>query len=146
MNNSKTLRTAVAIGGALLLYNWVKGETVEPYIDDAPEVTVDPTITREQARIIAEQVSMAIYGSSTFWQSWLFGSMIEDEGAVMEALTNEAIRNDADVLLVADAYGVRSAMWTPDYTLPQALKAYLEPSDIATINQAYADRNINLRF
>jgi len=146
MNNSNALRTAAAIGAGLLLYNWVKGEAPDPYIDDPPTVTVPPTMTREQARVLAEQVSMAIYGSSTFYQSWLFGSMVEDEGQVVASMTNASIRNDADVLLVFDEYGVRSAMWTPDYTLPQAIAAYLEPSDVQAINDAYAQRGINIRL
>lgn len=142
---SDALRTVLLIGGGLLVYRAIAGDEPDPYITDAPVVTVDPTMTAEQARILAEQVASAIYGGS-FWSGWPFGSLTEDEDAVVAAMTNDTVRNDADVLLIADAYGRRGEFATPNYTLPQAIRAYLEPSDIAAINETYRARGINIRF
>ena len=142
--NNDTLRTIALIGGGLLVYRAIANDP-DPYITHAPEVTSDPTMTIEQARILAEQVAAAIYGGS-FFSGWPFGSLTEDEAAVIAAMTNETVRNDADVLLIADAYGRRGEFATPDYTLPQAIRAYLEPSDIEEINNIYRARGINIRF
>lgn len=144
--NSNALKIGAAILGALVVHRLIAGPSVDPYIDDPPHVDVDPTITAEQAQLIAETVAAAIYAGSTFWSGWPFGSLFEDEALVIAAMTNEMIRNDADVLLVVDQYGIRGQFATPDLTLPQAIRRYLEPSDVEQINDAYQARGINLRF
>lgn len=144
--NSNALKVGAAILGALVIHRLIAGPSVDPFIEDPPHVDVEPTITAEQARLIADTVAAAIYAGSTFWSGWPFGSLTEDEAMVIAAMTNEMIRNDADVLLVADQYGVRGQFATPDFTLPQAIRSYLERSDVEQINDAYRARGINIRF
>lgn len=146
-NNSNKIATgaALVVGGVLLYKLLSDNSDHEDEFDGTYQSTQTPTIQPAQARILAERISMAIYGSSTFWSTWLFGSAIEDEGEVVRSMTNETITNDADVLLVAKEYGVRGAYLTNDYTLFQAIAAYLEPSDRAEINEVYRSRNINIR-
>lgn len=142
-DRTNVLRGIAIVGGGLLLYKLL-GRDVDPYITDPPHVTVEPTITAEQAQVIAEVIAAAIYADGTFWTDPLFGSLFEDERAVVLAMTLPTIRNDADVLLIADKYGVRSRPLTPNYTLFQAIHAYLEPSDIEDINAAYVQRGITI--
>lgn len=142
---SSVLKGALVVGGGLLLYKMFANDP-DPYIDNAPHVTVDPSITQEQARILAEIIATAIYAGSTFWSGWPFGSLTEDEAAVVAAMTSEAITNDADVLLIADEYGIRGEFATPDLTLFQAIRRYLSTGDIEDINDAYRERGINIRI
>lgn len=144
--NKPTIPNGALLGaGAIGLFLLLR-KRPRPYIFDPPRVTLHPTITLEQARVIAEQVRAALYASSTFWTGPVFGDLTEDEAAVIAAMTNEVIQNDADVLLVVDAYGIYGELMTPDYTLPQAINAYLTSSDVQEINSAYADRGISIRF
>lgn len=146
-NNSNRIATgaALVIGGVLLYKLLADDSEHEDEFDGTYNTTQTPTMQPAQARILAERVSLAIYGSSTFWSTWLFGSLIEDEGEVVRSMTDETITNDADVLLVAKEYGVRGAYMTNDYTLFQAIAAYLKPSDREEINEVYRSRNINIR-
>ena len=139
------LKGALVLAGGLFLYRTFANEP-NPYIVDPPHVTVDPSITQEQARILADIVGAAIYASSTFWGGWPFGSLTEDEAAVVAAMTSDAITNDADVLLIADEYGIRGEFATPDLSLFQAIRSYLSTGNIEDINDAYRERGINIRI
>jgi len=114
---------------------------------DTPSLDQAPTIHKQQAIVIAEEVAAAIYDSSTLLADpWFTGSWVEDEGRIVAAMTSDAIRNDADVLAVADAYGTRGRLLTPSLTLFQAIRYYVEPSDVQTILAAYRRRGIHLSF
>lgn len=110
---------------------------------DTPVPTVDaPTMTREAARVLANRVYAGIYGDGGFWST----PVVEDEEAVIAAMLPP--RTDGDVLLVIEEYGLRDGPWwaPTDYTLEGVIRAYLEPAEVARINNDYAARGINIRF
>lgn len=142
---NSTTNTLILVGvGIVLLKSFKKGPG--SYITDPPHIDVEPTITAEEARVIADIVAAGIYAGTGFWTGWPFGSLDEDEAVVVAAMITETIRNDADVLLVIDQYGIHGEFATPDLTLPQAIRHYLSPSEVEVINDAYRDRGINIRF
>lgn len=102
-----------------------------------------PTLTPAAARVLADRIFSAMYGSGQWGDP---SGWDEDEEAVIAALI--VPRNDNDVFLVIDEYGTRGAFWTVtgDMTLPQAVRHYLDPADIPRINMDYARRAINVRF
>lgn len=119
-------------------------ETRDPYSSLPPPVdTVPPTITLPHARLIADRVFSAIYGDGSFWT----GRTTEDERAVIDALTAE-IRNDGDVYLVVDAYGLREGSWSLAglLDLPATVREYLDPEDVAEINDKWTAKGITLRL
>jgi len=143
-NKPSTAAVAAGVAGiGLLAYLFLRGRNAGPYLPgdiDVPVITEPPTMTRQAARIIADAIYSALYGSGGFGT----GSIDEDEAAVIALLAQP--RNDADVLLVIDEYGVRGWLWTGDFNLPGAIARYLSPSDISEINDGFARRGINLRF
>lgn len=132
---------ALAIGAGLVLFT----RRTEPYLPgglDVSDVDEPPTLTRQGARLLADTIFAAIYGSGDFWT----GSTGEREDVVIGALWQ--CRNDADVLLVIDAYGIRGGSWSlsGQMNLPATLVEYLDRAERETLNQGLSDRGINLRF
>lgn len=144
MAKPSPIAVGAAIGGfGLLAFLVLRGRSAKPYLPsdlDPPLVTIPPTITRQAARLLADGIYSALYGSG----GWATGSVDEDEGAVIALLAQT--NNDADVLLVIDEYGIRGWLWTGEYNLPGAIARYLSASDIQEINAGFAQRGINLRF
>lgn len=120
------------------------GDDVDPRLPDGTVIpTIDPpTMTREAARILANRVYAAIYGDGGMWTT----PVEEDGEAVIAAMLPP--RTDGDVLLIAEEYGLRDGPWwaPTDYTLEGVIRAYLEPTEVARINNDYAARGINIRF
>lgn len=98
------------------------------------------TLTDAQAMAIADAVYTALFGDGSFWHGY-FG---EDEAAAMSALGNAA--NDADLALIAQAYGVRSSFWGGTFNLWSALSTYLSASDISALNASWSARGISFRL
>lgn len=144
-SNEKAIRTGLLIGGALLVYSIFGKKRPGTYVFNPPSITVPPTITVQEARILADVIQGALY-ADTISHGWPFGSLTEDEATVVAAMTSEQLENDADVLVVVDQYGVHGEFLTPDYTLPQAIRAYLSTDDIEEIHNVYRERGISIRF
>lgn len=110
-----------------------------PLVDDETvEPLPAPTWTRERARVAADAIYAAIYGSGGFWT----GASVEDEGAVIAILLE--VGNAADCALLVDEYGVRGSSWSlsGDLNLPGALTTYLSTGDLSEVNRVYRERNI----
>jgi len=105
-----------------------------------------PTITRLEARAIAETVDQAVWSDSTFWSGFPVGSWTENEAVVIAAMIQPAIRTTGDVILIAEEYGVRSAYLAPELTLIGTLEKYLEPDERQAINAAWSTRRITIRL
>lgn len=137
---------AVVIGGAALAKRMGLFETgPDPKLPpdlDVPEVSVNPTLTRSYAGVMADRIFSAIYGSGGFWG----GSALEDEATVVDTLLE--VQNDADALLLVDAYGIRGGMWTltGDLDLMGAVRTYLDADDIAAVNTAYRQRGMQFQW
>lgn len=137
---------AVIIGGAALAKKLGLFETgPDPKLPpdlDIPEVAVDPTLTRSYAGVMADRIFSAIYGSGGFWG----GSVLEDEATVVATLLE--VQNDADALLLVDAYGIRGGLWTltGDLDLMGAVRTYLEPENIDEVNSAYRSRGMQFQW
>lgn len=143
-----------AIGGGVLLVAFAvakkfglfdtdrREEPRLPPENEPPPVTIAPTITKQAARHLADTIFAAIYGSGDFTT----GSTGEDEEAVIAALVQA--QNDADVLAIMDAYGVRSGTWSwsGDLDLTGAVNTFLSRSDIEAINMNYRDKGIQILF
>ena len=138
-------RDAIAIGGVLVgVYLLVRGRDGWDDTDVGPDQAA--TISRSQARMIADAVFAALYANSTFWWDPFVGSWTEDEALVIASLTDQVIKTDGDVLRVADAYGARG-MWSgPELTLFQAVIKYLKPDEVQEINDAWLSRGITLQI
>lgn len=137
---------AVVIGGAALAKRMGLFETgPDPRLPpdlDVPEVTANPTLTRSYAGVMADRIFSAIYGSGGFWG----GSVLEDEATVVDTLLE--VQNDADALLLVDAYGIRGGMWTltGDLDLMGAVRTYLDADYIAAVNTAYRQRGMQFQW
>ncbi|MCA9404346.1 MAG: hypothetical protein KC897_11230, partial [Candidatus Omnitrophica bacterium] len=123
------------------------GTGTEPPPALPPDVVVTDvqgtaTLTRQQARVLADAIYYAVYGSGDFWT----GHVDEDEDAVVDAMT--AAQNDPDVLLIQQEYGVRSgaASFHGALNLVGTLHAFLSDSDLARINSDYQSKGITFRF
>jgi hypothetical protein len=114
------------------------GPLVDPNAPVPPLPT--PTMSREVAATIADGIYGALYGGG----GWGTGDVFEDEAAVVALLS--AARNDGDVALIIDAYGVRGWLWSGYMNLPAAIEEYLSESDRAQINDVYARAGITFRF
>ena len=144
--NSRTVRNAgVALGVAALLYviNRSNRQLVDPNTVPDLNASERPTMPRVQAREIADAIDAAIYKDSFYW-GWGFGALGENEERIIRLLTQEAIRTTGDVLLVAEEYGTRGQFFTPDYTLMQALGAYMEPAQLSSIKEVWRQRGIRI--
>lgn len=106
------------------------------------DVDQEPTLTKQAARHLADTIFAAIYGSGDLTT----GSTGEDEEAVIAALVQA--QNDADVLAIMDAYGVRSGTWSwsGDLDLTGAVTTFLSRSDVEAINSNYRDKGIQILF
>lgn len=107
-----------------------------------PVITVPPTMTRQDAQVIADVIYTAFYGDGFFWS----GNTTEDEAAVVAAMSLAG--NDADVALIIDAYGVRGGRWSfhGDMNLVQAIVTFLSASDRAVLNDYYRSNGIGFRL
>ena len=112
-----------------------------PVAQQVQHITVPPTLTQEQAGVIVDQIYDALYGSGTFWT----GILWEDEDQVIEAM--ERAQNDADVVLIAQLYGIRGsyASFRGDMGLYGAIETYLSDADRAKINAYYEAHGITIR-
>ena len=104
----------------------------------------EPTMSKDAARLNADTIYAAIYGSGRWWDQ----TLDEDEPAIIMSL--ELAQNDADVALIIDAYGERcGAFWTLGsscLTLPGAISRYLSPSETDAINANYQRKGITFRW
>lgn len=137
---------AVGILAALGLYMLTR-KTAPNYVDDdtVPDLGPDdaPTLTKAEAQQIADGIAAAIYADSMFW-GWGFGALGENEGRIVRLLTQPSVATTGDVLLIAECYGVRGEAFTPDYTLFQALGAYLSTGNVDQIASTWRERGINI--
>lgn len=140
-SNSNALAALIVVGGALYLFR-DKDPNNDPRDTTDVQKGQEPTMDRNQARNIAEAVESAIYSDGTFWYTPGFGSMTENEDLVIEAMTSPEIKTEGDFVLIAEVYGVRGTMMTPDLTLVQVLKKYLDTNEREVINKVYAQRGI----
>lgn len=149
-----TNNTIIRIGGLVIAALLVKNlftnifgpNEPDTFIDNPPGEEQNPSITIEQARIIADRIDQAIYSDSTFWSGGGFGSLFENEQKVIQALTDPTLTRNADVLLVADAYGIRGRFLTPDLNMVQAVRYYLADDQVETINLAWSGRGMTIRI
>ena len=142
-SNSQLKSAAPYVIGVGLLYLLTRNKGgLLPDNLPPPVITTAPTLTRPAARVIADTIFGAIYGSGGFWA----GQTTENEAAVIAALA--FCMNDADVLLVIDEYGSRSGTWSlsGDLDLPATITRYLSAANIQDINEGFARRGIQLRF
>ena len=135
---------ALFFGGVALAALYVLGRvfgTEQPVPYPMPEGQT-PTLNASQLRLLVDRIFGAIYGDGSFWS----GATAEDEAAVVDALT--VPRNDADVVALINAWGIRGGRWSTagDLTLPATVREYLSPSDIADINAGFAQRGITFTF
>lgn len=135
--NSNTL-AAVAAGAVLVLL--LTAGKPAPWTDHPGlDIDAEPTFTKQQARAVADGVYQALYGDGGCWS----GDIDEDEGLAVRLLST--CQNDADVALVATAYGVRSGCWLwagQGLNLFQALGRYLSASDLDELNSTWRARGI----
>lgn len=142
----RTIRTVAVVGVVAFLASktfrlfGADGGTRPPVLPSdlpIPEITVPPTLTLEQARVIADSVYFAIYGDGD--------ALFEDEDLIIASMLQA--RNDADVVLIGQEYGVRSgSIWGADaMNIFQAIQLYLSVEDRAAINSAWASEGITLR-
>jgi hypothetical protein len=144
-SNGAWIAGGIALGALLLANKLFGADTVEPYpmpVDPGTGQPMRPTLTDSQVRLLVDRIFGAIYGDGSFWS----GSTAEDEQAVVDALA--VPQNDADVVALINAWGVRSGRWSTagDLTLPATVREYLGASDIATINAGFRARGISYTF
>ncbi|MCX7901194.1 MAG: hypothetical protein N2483_02670 [Burkholderiaceae bacterium] len=133
----------VAIGAAMLLagklaarsVDWLAGAGERDRLPLPPGQ--QPTLTASQAAWIAEQV----YAGA--WEGWVFW---DNERVVIDALSQCA--NDADVVAVFNAYGVRQGPMPLDWrgNLVRTVLAVLSDSERQSLNATFAQKGIQSRF
>lgn len=139
--NNNAIAALILVGGALYLFR-DKDPNDDPRDETDVQKGQEPTMDRNQARDIAEAVESAIYSDGTFWYTPGFGSMTENEDLVIEAMTSPNIKTEGDFVMVSEAYGVRGTLMTPDLTLVQVIKKYLNTDERGLINREYSERGI----
>lgn len=111
----------------------------DPEVDPetVPDLTA-PTWTMQQAQTAALRIYGAIYGGGGFWT----GQTGENEGAIVATLLD--VQTDGDAALLTQVYGRRSGMWawSGELTLPAALREFVSPAELQTVNDIYRSRNI----
>lgn len=139
------LRLALAAGAAFVgwkVYRFFYPAAPDPGSGPAGEVDALPqpeadkrpaTLTEGEAVAIAAGLWTAFYDS--------FG---EDEAAAAMLLGRARVTDD--VRLIVNAYGTTSSVFTPDKTLPEAVRRYLSASDIAAVNEDYREKGIHYQF
>lgn len=104
------------------------------HVDAAEEDDRPATFTESEARAYASQLVDAFRGFT------------EDEAAVIRILTRAQVT--ADVRLLVNGFGVQDLLtgYSSEYDLAQAVGAFVEPEEVAAINDNYRAKGIDFQF